>query len=72
MTPIRLRLRELREAAGLTQYELGEKAKVRQATISELEAGKRQRVDLGILERLARVLKVQPGELLELEPKKRA
>lgn len=67
MTPIRLRLRELREAAELTQSELSEKAGVRQATISQLEGGKRQRVDLGILERLAKVLGVEPGELLERE-----
>jgi transcriptional regulator with XRE-family HTH domain len=64
VTPIHLRLREFREAAGLTQLELSDRARVRQATISQLESGKRQRVDLSILERLARALKVEPSELL--------
>lgn len=71
MTPIRLRLKELRDAADLTQEELSDRAKVRQATISELEAGKRQRVDLGILERLARALDVEPGELFATSPAKK-
>lgn len=71
VSPIRLRVQELREAKGLTQQALGELADVRQATISEIESGKKQRVDLGILERLANALGVQPGELLERTDTKR-
>ena len=70
MTPIRLRLRELREAKGLTQQALADKARVRQATVSNLELGKKQRIDLGILERLARALNVEPGELLVSDRKR--
>lgn len=68
MTPLRLRLREFREAKGLTQFALGDLANVRQATISEMESGTRQRVDLAILERLAKALDVQPGDLIVREP----
>lgn len=64
MTPLRLRLRELREAKGLTQQALGDIADVRQATISEMESGARQRIDLAILERLASALGVEPGSLI--------
>ncbi|MHB9005245.1 MAG: helix-turn-helix domain-containing protein [Coriobacteriia bacterium] len=72
MTPLRLRLREFREGKGLTQLALSERANVRQATISEMESGTRQRVDLAILERLAKALDVEPGALIVSEPRKRA
>jgi DNA-binding Xre family transcriptional regulator len=65
MAPTRIRLKELREARGWTQLELAERAGVRQATISEMETGRAKRVGLDTLDRLARTLKVQPGELLE-------
>lgn len=71
LTPIRITLREAREAAGLTQVELADAVSVRQATISDLETGKSTRLDLPILERLCRVLHVEPGDLLELDPPKR-
>jgi len=67
MTPIVVRLRELREARGLSQLQLSERAGVRQATISELESGKKLRLDFGILDRLCAALGVEPGELLERE-----
>ena len=73
MSPIVLRLREVRLARGLSQQELSERAGVRQAAISEIESGKRRRVDLDVLDRLCATLGVQPGELLALErDKKRA
>jgi len=65
MTATRIRLKELREARGWSQLELGEHAGVRQATISEMETGLTRRVSLEVLDRLARALGVQPGELLE-------
>lgn len=72
MTPIRVRLRELREHKNWSQQRLGEEAGVRQATISLLESGKQSRVDFAVLERLADALGVEPGELLERdEPRKR-
>lgn len=69
MTPITLRVRELREAKGWSQAELGRRAKVRQAMLSELEAGKRQRIDLAILERLALALEVDPALLFLTTPR---
>lgn len=65
MTPLRVRIRELRQAAELSQESLGELAGVRQATISGLESGKAKRIDLLTLERLATALKVEPGDLIE-------
>ena len=71
MSPIRVTLRQAREAAGLSQLALGELAGVRQATISELESGKTRRVDLEVLDRLCRALNVTPGDLLEIETRRR-
>lgn len=71
LSPIRVRLREAREEKGWTQVQLAEKAGVRQASISAIEGDKMKRIDLDILERLCRALGLEPGDLLELEDKKR-
>lgn len=71
MTPITLRVRELRTAKGWSQAELARRAKVRRAMLSELEAGKRRRIDLAILERLSTALGVDPALLLVTTPAKR-
>ncbi len=73
MTSVQLALKALREAKGLTQQQLAEAVGVRQATISDLETGKSRRIELDLIERLAKALRVKPGELLEYEgsPKKR-
>jgi putative transcriptional regulator len=71
LSPIRVKLRELREERGLTQEELSDRAGVRQAAISAIETGARQRIDLDILDRLCSALDVEPGELLEREKPKR-
>ena len=70
MSSTRLRIRTLRERAGLTQAQLADRAGVRQATISELESGKDRRL-LEVIDKLARALKVEPGELLERAPRRR-
>jgi len=64
MSPVAFRLKALRTAAGLTQAQLADKAGVRQATVSELESGKGRRL-LVVMDKLARALGVEPGELLE-------
>lgn len=64
MTPIRLRLRELRRARGWSQTELARRAGVRQATVSHLESGAAAKLSLEVLERLADALQVDPGYLL--------
>jgi DNA-binding Xre family transcriptional regulator len=76
VTPIRITLRDARKNArngkGLTQVELAELAGVRPATISDLESTKRERgtrrlVDLDVIEKICRVLELEPGDLLVLE-----
>lgn len=66
-----LALRKWRDAKGMTQVELAQQVKVRQATISDLETGRTRRIDLDLLTRIADVLDVEPGELLEREGKRR-
>jgi transcriptional regulator with XRE-family HTH domain len=60
---VRLNLREWREMRGLTQADLAKVARVRQATISELETGSAKSVSFAVLERLARSLDVHPSQL---------
>lgn len=64
MSPLRFRIRELRTAAGLSQEQLAAKASTNQATISGLESGKNKRLDLDVLDRVARALGVTPTELI--------
>jgi transcriptional regulator with XRE-family HTH domain len=64
VSPITIRIRELREARGWTQIELAKRAAVRQATISAIEAGQTSGIDFDVLERLADALAVDPGFLI--------
>ena len=64
MTPIVLRVKELRTAQGLTQKQLAERAKIRQATVSKLESGRIKSIDLEVLEKLAKALGCDPGYLI--------
>jgi transcriptional regulator with XRE-family HTH domain len=68
MTPIALRLKELREARGWSQVELAARAKVTQATISRLENGRPKSLDVGVLEKLALALGVNAAVLIVHEP----
>jgi transcriptional regulator with XRE-family HTH domain len=61
---LEINLRKYRERKGLSQTELGKLANVRQATISNLENGKGRRVDLDVLDRIAKVLGVKSTALL--------
>jgi transcriptional regulator with XRE-family HTH domain len=63
MRTLVIRLRELRDKAGLSQDALAGLARVTQSTVSGLELGKGRRVDLDILERLARALDISPVDL---------
>ena len=71
MTPIQVKLRELRERAGLSQRDLSVRAGVRQAAISHLETGRAQRIDLNVMERLCKALSCDPADLLNLTPGQR-
>ncbi len=68
MTPILLRIRELRRARGWTQTELARRAGIRQATVSRLEGNAVSSVNLGVIEKLAAALEVDPGYLLVRRP----
>ena len=70
MTPTVLNLTELRERAGLTQIELAERAETTQATISNLETGKSRRIELDLLDRLAKALRCEPSDLIGRGPKR--
>ena len=65
MTPIRLRVKEIREAQGLSQAALAEKAGIRPATLSAIETGQTKGIDFDTLERLARALAVPAQVLLD-------
>ena len=68
MTPIEIRLQQLRKDCGLTQVQLASKTGIDQATISRIEAG-RSLVSLDVLERLCRAQKCDPGDILVREGK---
>jgi DNA-binding Xre family transcriptional regulator len=65
MTPIGLRVRELREQRGWSQAELCRQSGVRQATLSAIENNRTKGVDFETLEKLAVALEVHPAALIE-------
>lgn len=62
MTPIRMLLREVRKASGMTQHQLAERSGVPQSTISEAERGAAN-LTLATLEKLADALGVNVSTL---------
>jgi transcriptional regulator with XRE-family HTH domain len=64
MSPIQIRLRELRLAKGLTQVQLAELCGMPQSTISRIESGSTTGVDFETLERVAGALGVHPSDLI--------
>jgi transcriptional regulator with XRE-family HTH domain len=68
MSPLQLRVRELREALGLTQAELADRAGVRRATVNRIENARVTAIDLGVLEKIADVLRVEPGFIIVRAP----
>ena len=69
MSPLRIRVRELRETLGLTQAELAERAGIRRATVNRIENARVTAIDLGVLESLAQALGVEPGFLIVRDAK---
>jgi putative transcriptional regulator len=63
-----LTIRKWRERRGMTQAELARRVGVRQATISRLETEDSRRIELDVLDALARALHCEPGDLLERVP----
>lgn len=68
MTPIGLRLRELRTAKGWTQGQLAQGAGVTRATVNRLENGRPKSIDFEVLEKLASALGVNAAVLIVHEP----
>lgn len=74
MSPIVIRLQQLRKKAGLSQEALAEATGARQATISNLERGVTTRIEFELLDRLSDVLSTKlgraigPGKLLQRAP----
>jgi len=64
MTPVRLRLAELRKAKGLTIDRLAALAKVDRSTVIRLEQQRTKRVDFAVLDKLSAALDVDPGFLI--------
>lgn len=64
MTPVMLRVREVREAKGWSLRELARQAHMRPATISAIETGQTTGIDFETLERLAVALEVDPAYLV--------
>jgi putative transcriptional regulator len=64
MTPVVLRLREVRQSRGITQTQLAATVGVRRATISDLETGKTRTETLDLIDRLCHALTCEPAELL--------
>lgn len=68
MSPVYLRVKELRLALGLTQRELAARAGIRRATVSRIENRQVTAIDFRVLEKLADVLGVDPGFLVTRAP----
>ena len=64
MTPITLRVKELRDAKEWSQAELAEKAGIRRATLSAIETNQTKGIDFETLECLAKALGCDPGYLI--------
>lgn len=71
VTPISLRLKQVRKAQGLTQHALAEKAGVSQSTIARLETGSLRNATLDMIERLAEALGVNASVLIDHRPPRR-
>ena len=64
MTPVRLRLAELRKAKGWSIDRLAEAAGVNRSTVMRLESERTKRVDFDVLDKLATALECDPGYLI--------
>jgi transcriptional regulator with XRE-family HTH domain len=61
-------LREARERLGLTQEQVAQRCGVHATEVSRIEAGKRD-PQISTLERLAKAVEVNPGQLLDGLPR---
>jgi transcriptional regulator with XRE-family HTH domain len=71
VTPIKLRVKELREAKGWTQERLANEADVSRITVIRIESDDNKRIDYEVLEKLANALGVDAGLLIRHDRGKR-
>ena len=71
MSPIRLRVAELRMAKGWTQKELADRARISRQTVIRVESEANRRLDYEVLEKLAEAFGVDPAFLIVHESRKR-
>ena len=71
VSPIYLRVAELRRAKGWTQKELADRAGVSRQTVIRAESEANRRLDYDVLEKLAEAFSVDPAYLIALDSKKR-
>lgn len=64
MSPITIRIEELRKARGWSQRELSRQSGVRQATLSAIESGTTTGIDFGTLEQLADTFDIDAALLI--------
>jgi transcriptional regulator with XRE-family HTH domain len=64
MSPITIRIKELREARGWSQRELSRQSGVRQATLSAIENGETAGIDFATLEQLAETFDLDAALLI--------
>lgn len=70
LMPTRFRLEECLAERGMTQSELARRSLVSFQTVNAICRNRTTRVDLATLSALARVLDVEPGDLLERDKKR--
>ena len=66
-----MRLRELRQAKGMTQVELAEHTGIDQGALSRIENGKTQAMDFDVMARVCDALGCEPEDPIELKRKRR-
>jgi len=68
--PARFRLAELLEERGMSQSELARRSGITFATINAMTRNRTTGVQLDTLDKLARALGVEPGDLIERDKKR--
>ncbi|MBO3464461.1 helix-turn-helix domain-containing protein [Aetokthonos hydrillicola Thurmond2011] len=61
---VKVRLKEIRNARGISQNELARKLEMSLANVQKIEYGKAKSIPLDTLDRLCEILKCEVGELL--------
>lgn len=70
LVPVKFRLRELLEEAGISQSDAARQSGLSFATINRLCTNATRQVHLDVLEKLAKLLHIEPGDLLERASKR--